>query len=117
MKIVGQILLACFLLALLQYVVAAAVAVAMIALLWGVYFRPRETFGLLAMMLIFGLVGNYPVACIVVAGVAFVVLKLSGQEEAGEEGGGREVLPPVALPAPPGHARKPAGGDLGTGDG
>ena len=117
MKVVGQILLACFLLALLQYVVAAALAVAVIALLWGVYFRPRETFGLLAMILIFGLVGNHPVACIVVAGVAFVAIKLGEKGDDGVTGGGRVASHPLALPAPPGDATKPAGGDFGAGDG
>ena len=68
MKIVGQILLACLLVALMQYVVIAAVVVLFLGLLWGALFRPQETFGLLAMLLVSRIVGAHPVACIVVIG-------------------------------------------------
>jgi hypothetical protein len=57
MKIVGQILLACILLAMLQYVVIAALVLLFTGLLWGALFRPQETFGLLALLLVSSLVG------------------------------------------------------------
>ncbi len=110
MKIVGQILLACIVLTLLQYAVGAALVVAVLSLLWGIYFRTRETLAFVATLLIVGLISNHPVACIVVAGMAFVAIKLG---DPGQAGG--EVQP--SLPAPAAHPEEPAGGDTGAGDG
>jgi hypothetical protein len=113
MKIVGQILLACILLALLRYVVIAALVLLFTGLLWGALFRPQETFGLLAMLLVSGLVGGHPVACLVVAGLAFVAIKLGKHYRAGTPRTGRSESPSLALL---GQARKAAAGDFGAGD-
>lgn len=78
MKIVGYILAGSFLLAIFQALIVAALAVGSVTLLLGAYFKPRETIGLLLVLLLWGLVANHPVACIVVAGLAYAAVKLFG---------------------------------------
>jgi hypothetical protein len=113
MKIAGQILLACFLLALLQTIGAGVMALCLLMFLWGAIFRTRETLTTIGALALLGLVGNHPVACIVVAGLAFVAVKL------GRRGGDGATGTRVASPPPllPGRAREAAGGDFGGGDG
>lgn len=117
MKIVGQILLACIVLTLLQYAVAAALVIAVLSLLWGIYFRTRETIAFVATLLIIGLISNHPVACIVVAGVAFVVIKLAEPSRDVGQADGDIQPPPPALPAPAPHPETPAGGNSEACDG
>lgn len=73
MKIVGYILLACLLLAILQSLAFAASVLGFMALLWGVCFRTRETFGLIGALLLFGLACHSPGLFVAVA-VAMAVL-------------------------------------------
>ena len=113
MKIAGQILLACFTLAALQSVVAGIMALCLLTFLWGVVFRTRETLATIGVLVLLSLVGSHPLACIVVAGLAFVAAKL-GRTNGGNAAGTGAVTPPPLLP---GRARDAAGDDSGGGDG
>lgn len=113
MKIAGQILLACFLLAALQSVVTGVIALCLLMLLWGAIFRTRETLTTIGAFALLGIIGNHPVACIAVAGAAFVAVKLGRRGGDGAAGAG-DAAPPTLLP---GRARDGAGGDFGGGDG
>jgi len=113
MKIAGQILLACFLLALLQTVGAGVMALCLLMFLWGAIFRTRETLTTIGALGLLGLVGNHPVACIVVAGAAFVAVKLGRKPGDAAADAGAAPSPPLL----PGRAREAAGGDFGGGDG
>ena len=113
MKIAGQILLACFTLAALQSVVAGIMALCLLTFLWGVVFRTRETLATIGSLMLLGLVGSHPLACIVVAGLAFVAAKI-GRTKGGSAAGTGAASPPPLLP---GHARNAAGGDFEGGDG
>ena len=112
MKIVGYIFAACFLLTILQSFVAAGMVMFALAVVWGAFFRPRQTVGLFATLTVFGLVGTYPLASIVVAGLAFVAIKLGRKPGDGAAGAGAAASPPLL----PGRARDAAGGDFGGGD-
>lgn len=80
MKVVSYILAGSLLLAVLNAVIVAALAVGFVTLLLGAYFKPRETIGLLIVLLLWGLVANHPLACIIVAGLAYVAVKLFGDD-------------------------------------
>ena len=113
MKVVGQILLARILLAAMQSIVAGLMVFCLLTFLWGAIFRPRQTLGTVGMLVLLELIGSYSVASIVVAGLAFVVVKLRRR---GSDG----ATDPAAAPSPtllPGRAREAAGGDFGGGDG
>ena len=113
MKIAGQILLACFLLAALQSIAAGLMAFCLLTFLWGAIFRTRETLATVGMLMLLSLAGSHPLACIIVGGLAFAVVKLrqSPGPDISETGA---VTPPPLLP---GRARDAAGGDFGGGDG
>ena len=113
MKIAGYICAACVMLAALRSVVAVLMALCLLTFIWGAIFRTRETLATIGSLMLLGLVGNHPVACIVVAGLAFVAAKL-GRTNGGNTAGTGPATPPPLLP---GHARNAAGGDLGDGDG
>jgi hypothetical protein len=113
MKIAGQILLACFLLAALQSIAAGVMALCLLMLLWGAIFRPRQTLTTIGALMLLGVVGNHPVASIVVAGAAFVAVKLGRRGGDGAAGAGAAASPTLL----PGRAKEPAGGDFGGGDG
>jgi hypothetical protein len=85
MKIVGYILAGSVLLAIFQALIVATLAIGSVTLLLGAYFKPRETIGLLLVLLLWGLAANHPLACIVVAGLAYVAVKLLGNDK--ERGG------------------------------
>ena len=65
MRLLGIIFAACLMLAVLQAAISLFVVVGAIMLLWGVFARPHETFGLLAYLLIAGVVMAHPVAAII----------------------------------------------------
>lgn len=116
MKIVGYILAGCILLAILQQIVVAAIILSIFALLWGVLFRTQKTLGLLLTLLIFGLVGNHPIACIIFAGVTFIGVKVVKHGGTGTAGVRQAAPSPLTLSAPPGRARRAASSDFGAGD-
>jgi hypothetical protein len=82
-------------------------------LLWGAIFRPRQTLTTIGALMLLGVVGNHPVASIVVAGAAFVAVKL-GRKPSDGATGTRVATPPPLLR---GRAREAAGGDFVGGDG
>jgi hypothetical protein len=113
MKLAGQILLACFLLAAFQTIGAGVMALCLLMFLWGAIFRTRETLTTIGALALLGLVGNHPVACIVIAGAAFVAVKLGRKPgDAATDAGAASSQPLL-----PGRTRDPAGGDFGGGDG
>jgi hypothetical protein len=118
MKIFGHILLACVLLAALQSLIAVALVLLGIALLWGAFFRTAATFNLLFTLLLLRLVSEQPKAFIFVAGTVFMLLALirrgDGQPQRKHR---RSAPPPLALPGPQGRRVWPAGGDNAAVDG
>lgn len=82
MTFVGYIFMAVLLVAILQSLMAAAMVLCLLALLWGAVFRPRETLGLLFTLLLFGVVVDHPLASISVAVLAYVAVKLGGWHRA-----------------------------------
>lgn len=81
MKIVGYILLACLLLASLK---ALAAMVRLLALLWGVCFRTRQTFGLLATCVLLAIACSPSSPWALVAGAMLVWLALTRRPDPGE---------------------------------
>ena len=73
MKIAGTLFAACIILAILQSVVTALAIALILMLLWGVYFRPQETFGFLMFGLIVQLFEHHAAMCIAVTGVVVAV--------------------------------------------
>lgn len=76
MKILGYVFAASLLLAVLRMAVIAVLLVLAGLLLWGIYAKPSETFGLLILLLLFGLIDRQPLACVVVAGIGWVIVKI-----------------------------------------
>jgi hypothetical protein len=113
MKIAGQILLACFFLAALQTIGAGVMALCLLMFLWGAIFRTREMLTTIGALALLGLIGNHPVACIVVAGASFVAVKLGRKPGNGAVDAAAAASPKLL----PGRAREVAGGDFGGGDG
>ena len=113
MKIAGQICVACLALALLQSVAAGVMALCLLTFLYGAIFRTRETLATIGMLMLLGLVGSHPLACIIVAGLAFVAAK-HGRTDGGNAADTGGATPPPLLP---GRARDADGGDFGGGDG
>ena len=113
MKIAGYIFAACLALAALQWLVAGFMALCLLTFIWGAIFRTRETLATIGALGLLGLVGSHPLACTVVAGLAFVAAKL-GRTNGGSAAGTRAATPPPLLP---GRARDAAAGDFGGGDG
>ena len=64
MKLVGYILFACVLLAILQSLAFVASVLGLMALFWCVCFRTRETFGLIGALLLFGIAAQSPGPCL-----------------------------------------------------
>jgi hypothetical protein len=64
MGLLGYFLFACVLLSLLQAAFSALVVALVIVLVFGVFFCPAETFGLLAMGLFSQLSRTHPLACV-----------------------------------------------------
>ena len=80
MKFVGYFIGACIVLAIVRATAAALVLCIMLAIVIGAICKPRETFGLLAFLLIANLFAAYPLGCIVVGGlVAGVALMTSNR--------------------------------------
>lgn len=118
MKIVGQILLACLLLAALHSILTAAVVAFILMLLWGAMFRPERTLAMVFALLLLGLAAEQPRVFILVAGAVIVLLAIIRQREPQtRRTRSRPTTPPLALPAPPGGAVWPAGGQDNAGDG
>lgn len=65
MKVVGYILGACVVLALVRAVAAALVITLLLVIIVGVVTKPRETFGLLLFLLLTGAIQTHAVALIV----------------------------------------------------
>ena len=114
MKIVGQILLACALLVALQSLLAVAVVLLCIGLLWGAFFRPAATFNLLFSILLLGVAAEQPKAFIIMVGIVLVMLALTRR---GGRRHGRPFTRPLALPTPPRGGVWRAGGHEVAGDG
>ena len=83
MKIVGYILLACLLLASLKAFVVIVAMAGLLALLLGACFRTRETFGLMAALIILGTACSPPGPLIMVAGAVLAWLALTRRPDPG----------------------------------
>ena len=70
MKLIGWILLACLVIAAAQAVAAALATLSVIALVYGLYAHPRQTFGLLALLLFAGLAERQPYLLLGLAALA-----------------------------------------------
>lgn len=64
MKGAGFFLSALLALAVLQAAVKVVAALIILAIVWGVFAYPAQTFGLLAFCLVAGLIDRHPLACI-----------------------------------------------------
>ena len=118
MKIVGQILLACILVAALHSVITAALVAFFLLLLWGALFRPKRTFAMVFALLLLGLAAEQPRVFILVAGAVIVLLAIiRHREPQSRRKRSRPTTLPLALPAPPGGAVWRAGGHDEAGDG
>ncbi len=83
MKIVGYFMLVFVLLAILQSLAFVASVLDFIVLLWGVCFRTRETFGLMAAFLLLGIACSSSGPSIMVAGAVLVWLALTRRPDPG----------------------------------
>lgn len=64
MRALGTLLAACVVLAAAQAAALALSILLMLALVYGLFARPRETFGFVGLCIIAGLVERQPLACI-----------------------------------------------------
>ena len=78
MKAAGILFTAVVILSIAQSAVAALVIVLLLTLLWGVLFRPRETFGFLMFGVIMNLFEHHAGACIAVIGCLMVAAVIAG---------------------------------------
>ena len=69
MKMLGYVFGACVVLAIARATAAALVLCIMLAIVIGALCKPRETFGLLAFLLLANLFVAYPLGCLVVVGL------------------------------------------------
>lgn len=81
MRLVGYLLAACVALAIIRAVALALVITLMLAFVVGVLARPRETFGLMLLMFVGGMIQSYPVLCLAVVGIAAIVSALAKNRE------------------------------------
>ena len=79
MKLFGYIIAACVLLAVVRMVAAALLLALALAVIVGIFTKPRETFGLLLFLLLAGVIQDHAVALIagLVAVVAFGLIAQS----------------------------------------
>lgn len=73
MKLIGYVLAACILLAILRVALAAVVAVYLLTLIVCAAVRPKETFGFLTYLLVMFLLDNHFVSTLATIGAFFVV--------------------------------------------
>lgn len=83
MKIVGYILLACLLLASLKAFAVIAAMAALLALLLGACFRTRQTFGLMAALIMLSIACSSSGPSKMVAGAVLVWLALTRRPDPG----------------------------------
>lgn len=74
MRLLGIFLSACVLLALVKAAIVALFLLFLVALIWGLFLRPREVMAFLAYCALLGLVGAHPTATLVIVGVAIAIV-------------------------------------------
>jgi hypothetical protein len=67
------IIVACLLLTVLKAAIAVLLILLGIAVLWGVYFRPAETFGFFALMSFMSVLERYPLPVLLLIGLLGVL--------------------------------------------
>lgn len=72
MKVVGYFLFACVLLSLLQTALSVLVVVDLIAVAFGIFYHPAETFGFLAFGLLANLFQTHPIAAVWLVSLFFM---------------------------------------------
>lgn len=70
MRLVGYLLGACVVLAIVRAVALALVITLALAVVVGLLARPRETFGLMLLMFAGGMIQSYPALCFAVVAIA-----------------------------------------------
>ena len=79
MKIVGYLIVACVAMALLQAAAAALAIGLFIVVVVGACVRPRETFGLLAFVLVANLVETRPTVCLAIIGGLVLIASIGSR--------------------------------------
>jgi hypothetical protein len=79
-KIVGYFIGACILLAIARATAAAIILCIILAIVIGAICKPRETFGLLAFLLLANLFAAYPVGFLIVVGLIAAVAIIKSHE-------------------------------------
>lgn len=97
MRLAGQIMLVCLLLAALQALLAILAVAFVLLLVWGLLFRTRETVGLIAFCLFLEALFTHPFVTIGVIAVLAGVVWIARIKEAESP----TPQPPVALLPPP----------------
>jgi len=96
MRLLGIILAACIMLAVLQAAISLLVVAGAVLLLWGLYARPRETFSMFAFLLFANVLMAHPWPTISGLCVVFVgTLILQARDLPTEPESGPPRLPPV----------------------
>lgn len=97
MRLAGQIILVCLLVAALQALLAILAVAFVLLLVWGLLFRTRETVGLIAFCLFLEALFAHPFATICVTAVLAGLVLIARMKEADNP----SPQPPVALLPPP----------------
>ena len=100
MRLLGQILLACLLIAVLQGILAVIAIGIVLALIVGLIWRPAETIGLLIVLGLITALQTYPWMTIGVSLAIVCVLLIAGKRLPADP----SEPPPIALPPPGGRA-------------
>jgi quinol-cytochrome oxidoreductase complex cytochrome b subunit len=64
MRLFGILITACVVLAAAQAIATALCILLLLAFIYGLFAAPRETFGLLGLLLAVGLIERHPLACL-----------------------------------------------------
>jgi hypothetical protein len=100
MKLLGQIILVCALVCVLQALVAVIATAFMLLLIWGLLFRTREAAGLIALCLLTGALNSHPTATIGIIILLFGIL-LIARWKASNRGSARTPAALLPRPSPP----------------
>lgn len=80
MRLIGYILGACILFAIIRAVVFAVLLLIALMLVIGTIYKPRETIGLLGFLLIANLLAMYPLGCLIVGSACVGIALLRPRE-------------------------------------
>ena len=100
MRLLGQIILVCVILAALQALLAVVALVLVFAVIVGLITKPRETWGLLFVFLILASLEAYPLATLIAGASLSCAFFIAAIHKRRRDRRGHVPKPPLLLPGP-----------------